>query len=472
MSAITSGRVEYDGMTAVHKDFRQSSNLIDFITYPSVEDALKEMDIRSDPNNYMISQLSRNMAKHKVESKWTISLVWDGKYKDDMDLEVHWYHPNPMPGNTHGTIGRIYYGNKKISINDQESSTKYTTCLDFDANANKAEAEPSENISCAPYGKYKILVNNYRRCTFGKDIPFSIIINQEGNEKIIIERTWTPAQACGNFMEITEHTFTDVKSTSLTMSSKAASRATAIQDEWVTHFGNPKSYIPNLSNLSIPYHTWKNKESINDLTDSFMSMAVATVEKRSNSNKRRKVYISERNHDPSNITDLIQYMSNGEHTLTIDPRSYSPGYITEIKTPSPVMKEKYSLNHYKDKYNIPNKPIENGNARFDHTWFKNKILPRNIEIESIVRFEDTWFMVINGVTLPNNSDYPLSGGFYPGSLKTTYHKHNYQWTYCNTHTIPEIIYNGDGTIPMIGTFVVSNEIEVTLDGRKIKVNKH
>ena len=81
-------------------------------------------------------------------------------------------------------------------------------------------------------------------------------------------------------------------------------------------------------------------------------------------------------------------------------------------------------------------------------------------------------MVINGVTLPNNSDYPLSGGFYPGSLKTTYHKHNYQWTYCNTHTIPEIIYNGDGTIPMIGTFVVSNEIEVTLDGRKIKVNKH
>ena len=484
MFAITTGRVEVDGTVAIHKDFRQSNNLIDFMVYPSVELALREMDNRSDPNNYMVSQLARNMAKHKVESKWTISLVWDGKYKDDMDLAVLWT-VQVSPGTAHvkrdeslNITERIYYGHKKYTIRGMDNND-YTTILDFDANASKAEAEPSENISCSPYGSYKIRVNNYSRKTYGADIPFTVIIHQEGNENIIYERTWPHSRISGDFMNIVEHSFTPVTSPELVMSTKAASRATAVNDEWTTHFGNPKSIVPNLSNLTIPVNVWDKKEVIDDLNTSFMSMAVATVEKNTqNSNKRRKVYLSEREEEnfPDNISDLLVYMSQGSHTLSIDPRSYSPGYITEIKTNSSVMKGNYSLNHYKDKYQIPNKPNENGNARFDHTWFKSNTLPRSVEVECIVSFGGIWFMVIDGLTLPvNNSDYPLCGGFHPGSLKASYHsKHNYQWTFCNTKILPEVTYDDiEGkNPPMIGTFLVSDEIEVVLDGRKIKVKTH
>lgn len=476
--AITSGRVEFDGTTAIHKDFRQSNNLIDFMTYSSTETALREMDIRSNPENYMVSQLSRNMARHKVESKWTVSLVWDGKYKDDMDLDVIWTHGGEVNGYSGCESVRIYYANKIINIIGSDGKN-YITRLDFDANASKAEAEPSENISCSPYGSYKIRVNNFRRKTFKDDIPFTIIIKQEGNEDIIYERNWATTREPGNFMEICVHRFTGVSSPELVMSTKAASRATVVNDEWTTHFGNPRSIVPNLSNLNIPVNVWEKKERVEDLGNSFMNMAVAAVEKNSqNNNKRRKIYLSERVSEnmPDNISDLLVYMSNGKHTLSIDPRSYSPGYVTEIKTPSPVMKGDYSLCHFKEKYQIPNKPTENGTARFDHTWFTGNTLPRSVDVECIVSFGTNRFMVIDGLTLPvNNSDYPLCGGFHPGLLKSSYHSnHNYQWTFCNTGVLPEVTYNESGESrgvdpPMIGTFLVSDEIEVTLDGRKIKV---
>ena len=42
----------------------------------------------------MVSQLARNLKTNAVKSKWGISISWEGKYKDDMDLELYWYHPN------------------------------------------------------------------------------------------------------------------------------------------------------------------------------------------------------------------------------------------------------------------------------------------------------------------------------------------------------------------------------------------
>ena len=100
-------------------------------------------------------------------------------------------------------------------------------------------------------------------------------------------------------------------------------------------------------------------------------MAVSTVEENAGRSKRRKVYLS-RHNTPSNITELITYLSTGEHTLKVDWRSYSPGYVTEIMTKTKVTKTPYSLCHYSEKFKAPGRPSTStspGNARFDPSWF-------------------------------------------------------------------------------------------------------
>ena len=53
-------------------------------------------------------------------------------------------------------------------------------------------------------------------------------------------------------------------------------------------------------------------------------------------------------------------------------------------------------------------------------------------------------------------------------LPTFHNNHNYQWTYCNTTVLPTVN-DAEGT-PLIGAFLVSEEVEFILNGQKIKVN--
>ena len=460
--ALTTGRFEDDGITVVHKDYKQSANIIDFIT-GEIESVLREMDARSDPDNYMVSQLSRNIAKHKVSSKHRISLVWDGQFTDDLDIHLRWYKKGNCGELNY--IHEIYYNSKSWKCEN------YETRLDFDANAGTPEAEPAENITCAPFGLYQVWVNNFRRRTHNKDIPFTIIIHQEGNKDIIIERTWPPDRNSGDLMKIVEHSFTEVSNPNLVMSTKAASRAKVVSEEWNKYFGSPTSHVPNLQDLDIPMYVWEKKDRGFSPNLNFMDLANDSIYKKENPSSR-KLYLSEReeNKIPTVLSDLLKYMSSGSHTLEIYPRSYAPGYVTEIKTNETVMKTKYSLNHYKNKGHIPNKPSENGTTRFNDSWFKNGSSATGTEeVDCIVQFGNNWFMVIKNTRLPiNDPDFPLCGGFHPGKLLPTFHNnHNYQWTFCNTQIIPTTNEN-EGT-PLIGSFLVSNEIELILNGNKIKV---
>ena len=463
--ALTTGRFEDDGMTVVHKDYKQSSNIVDFITLGEIDHVLREMDTRSNPENYMISQLSRNMAKHKVSSKYRISLVWDGQYKDDLDIHLRWYSGSHQSSDVWPAfIHEIYYGSKLYKYNN------YETRLDFDANASRPEAEPAENITCSPFGYYEVWVNNYSRKTHNKDIPFTIIIHQEGKNDIIIERTWPPNRRCGEKMKIIEHSFTQVDNPTLEMSTKAASRANVVNDEWNQFFGTPTSIIPNVEDIDIPAYVW-DKKVINHQTNTnlnFMNLVQETNQKKETS---RKLFLSEResNKIPTILSELLRYMSEGSHTLEVYPRSFAPGYVTEIKTKQTVMKTKYSLNHYKEKGHIPNKPTENGTTRISSSWFNSRTIGSSVEVDSIVQFGKNWFIVIKDMCLPTNDpDYPLCGGFHPGKLLPTFHnKHNYQWTFCNTQILPSIS-STQGT-PLIGSFLVSDEVEFILNGQKIKV---
>ena len=184
--ALTTGRIEQDENTAVHKDYKQSLQIVELIeSGMGIEGILSAMDERTHPDNYMVSQLARNMAKHKVTSKYSISLVWPGEFHDDLDLHLIWYR---LVNGRREKISEIYYGGK-ISIY-HFNGNRYETRLDFDANVNGGSAEPAENITCVPFGEYDILVNNFTRRTKHKIIPFTIIIHQEGKQKEIIEN-WT-----------------------------------------------------------------------------------------------------------------------------------------------------------------------------------------------------------------------------------------------------------------------------------------
>ena len=130
--AIMLGRAE----GATHLDFHQAENIVDFLSMPSRDALRAEMDRRSDPQFYMVSQLNRRLAAEGVTSNHLIGLTW--KDRDDLDLHV------TTPS---GSV--IYYGNKAAD-----------GCrLDFDANVDKGEANPCENVSCKP-GTFTVRVNN------------------------------------------------------------------------------------------------------------------------------------------------------------------------------------------------------------------------------------------------------------------------------------------------------------------------
>ena len=475
--ALTTGRISSDGHTIVHKSYKQSSNIVDFLTLGPIEDVLKEMDFRSAPENYMVSQLARNMAKHKVTSKYTISLVWSGNYRDDLDIHVFWF----VPGENKK---EIFYGNKSVCVITRPY-TRYNTRLDFDANASRSEKEPAENVTCVPYGRYEVYVNNYHRRTVG-DIPFTVIIHQDGKDDIILERTWTASRNTGDLLHIASHSFTESCNPELKMSRKASSRASNIQSEWDEKFGNPTCSIPFVEDLESKYkkkmvNRWNRVDNNcisqgSDVTSTFMNLAIQSKKKKRMNTNDGKVFLSQRPEYslPSTITELIKYLSNGSHSLMIDPRNFSPGYITTIHTKSNVMKTPFSLNHYKDKFKIPNKPTVNGNARFTNNWFSNCTdiyHMHNVEVMSLIEFGKNWFAVIRGARLPENDpDFPLCGGFHPGKLHESLHsKHNYQWTYCNTQVLPQVEYSSDKT-PLIGTFLVSKDVEFILNGSKITVS--
>ena len=455
--AMMNGSHDMDENTVVNKTFRQASNFVDFSTMNTLEDIFREMDTRSAPQNYMQSSLVRNLEKHRVTSKWRVSLVWDGKeHPDDLDIQVLWYLPD-------GHVLKIYYGNRAVQVNG------YETRLDFDMNAGSKVDEPAENISCVPYGEYKVQVNNFTRYTEDKDIPFKVIIHQEGQEDIVIERVWPVDRRPGNFMDIKTHRFTQVQNPDLVMSTKAATRAMAHQGEWDEYFGsNITSNVPNVEDLGseTPVNVWE-KGYNGTGASSFMEMVSSSVQNKKNESNGKKKYLSQKGDIPKNMSDLLLYMSNGRHTLKIKPRGKSPGYITKINTIKEVQKSPYSLNHFHTKGEVPRKPEDIGTARFDDSWFLSGRCPEYSDVDCVVQFGTKWFLVVDGVKLPNDTNYPLTGGFHTGALKPSLHsKHNYQWTYNNTLIIPSFNVSLSSN-PLIGTFLLADEVEVFLDGRPI-----
>ena len=108
-----------------------------------------------------------------------------------------------------------------------------------------------------------------------------------------------------------------------------------------------------------------------------------------------------------------------------------------------------------------------GNARFNGSWFKSGILENYVDIEGFIYIDSMWFMVIPNTKLPyNDSDFPLGGGFRPTDLTANFHDLRDRWTFCNTTVKPTITQSGT---PMIGAFLTSETINLTINGEKVTV---
>ena len=465
--AITTGRSEIDGETIVHKDFHKSSNIVDFITMTSMDDVLREMDKRSNPDNYMVSQLNNRLTKECITSKYTISLSWDEEYKDDLDLHVKPIDPN---------YPEISYQNKKVVTSNGDVYS-----LDFDANVNKGEAFPCENISVGP-GRYSIMVNNYTRRSFGKDIPFVVIFRENGTTSKVIECHWDKNRGNREKMYICDYTFIEnKKEDTIGMSTKASNRAVVLNSKWMDHMGNPTSMIATLESMDVPYTTWEyGKPSCSqplsqDVNARFMGMAGTSKKAKTKNGRKKYLCEYEEQKCPSTLNELLIILSKGKHSVKICPRDYTPGYITSIRTNKKVTKSDFMNCHYKDKFSIPVDPSyclsENnyrGNARFNSNWFKKKIMDDEVEVEAFIYVRSVWFLVVKGTCIPmEDSDFPLCGGFRPTDLTANFYDLRDRWSYCNTIVKPEMNRSG---ISMIGSFITEKKMNLIVDGKKMTVD--
>ncbi len=403
----------------VHFDFQQSSNILDFVEM-DVKDIGKEMDKRSNPNTYMVTQLSKRMNREKITSSWTVSLVWDGVHTDDLDLHVK---PEGYP--------EIYYGHKSQRVNG-------TMCrLDFDANVSRGEKEPCENISLCPCD-FTVYVNNYSIRSKG-DVPFTVIIHQENKEDMIIEKVWT--RTGPRKMFITKWRFTHIVSEPVEISKGAIGRSTAFSELWKECTDDcPRSVVPCIdtpiiSSSMFDYYLRKKPDKI-----------------------------------PETVQDISSLIKQGGKVY-IDPRNFSPGYVTEIITKTQMTKYKYTSCHYQDNFSLPVKVTSDtklGKARLTSEWFSSGVLSRSVRVLSLDPIEGEnkrWFMTLEGARLPENT----AGGFYAQDLNTEYFNLRDRWTFCHS-TIKPTIDCPEGSSPMIGSFLVGNTSIFSYQGINLEIS--
>uniref|UniRef100_A0A7S2JME5 Uncharacterized protein n=1 Tax=Haptolina brevifila TaxID=156173 RepID=A0A7S2JME5_9EUKA len=480
--AILSGRT--DGRT--HLDFHQSDNIVDFCLMPSRDALRAEMDRRSDPQFYMVSQLNRRLAAEGVTSQHLIGLTWDGKYTDDLDIHV--ITPSGK---------EIYYGNKSAD-----------GCkLDFDANVNKGEANPCENVSVKP-GSFKVLVNNYTRRTFGEPIPFQVICRQQGMEDVVYDGVWDANRAKDRKIQVCRHAFTAVtdSATTIGMSAKSASRAVALNSEWTEKVGEPTATVATLDALmdgeghpkagTDVAMCGKRSPAVKTTAQvgaAFMGMALNAKDVNTSASKK-KTFLSEScKAQPATVSELIaQLKAQPNTTLTIHPRDHSPGYLVSIGTATQGVRktELPAPCHFHDRHSYPVKPVGGGavgNARLDASWLSRPSQDGGrVRVEAVVKVAEYGcaFLALEGATLPRGEGrndgqaFPLSSGFYTTELSADMHAHRERWGYFHTQLQPSMPpVHGGGTsggmgtsaVPMVGAFLTGETAVVYVDGVKMSL---
>ena len=468
----------------VHFDYQQSKNIIDFTKIISKftdrdygnEELCRvlseEMDRRSDPGTYQITQINRLLQEEKVEEHHTISLYWKGNYTDDLDLHV--ILPNGI---------MIYFKEKNNYYISSDGKTKVIARLRLDDGVQENNNDKYEVISvkiCDPEndehmlsavksGNIAIYVNCYTRRSVG-EIPFKIIISSFG-VNTIHDMEWKKEQnrvmKVHRFLHVCNHEFSNKPIEAPTMSKSESKRIIALDSEWKDLFGNPKSVIMTAENLQLILDGMNNSQKEGQKDNNFV-----VCQKKSNeicpTNKlvqmaKKIINHPSENRIPKTMEELQQCLENGKR-VEICMHNYSPGYLVYKQTKTDVQKNSLpNLVYFSKIGRLPGKPTndnpehkEDNNASLDKSWINNSegrdIHDETTPICAIAYIKGHWFLALKYGKLSESSDFPLAGGYYPTDLKTSLHSHKTRWVNLNTEQKP--IIKEEGT-PMIGTFLLS-----------------
>jgi len=442
---------------AVHFDFSSSQNFISLLTMNSKEQVIASLNNRSSVENYQVDSLNRALAKHKVSSPYSVSLLWDGKlYKDDLDLHI------VLPDRT-----RCYWSCKNVGNHK----------LDFDAGIGGNEAEPVENITCSGRVPVTIQVDNFNKRT-SRDVHATVIIREVGYPDEVIPIVWPLRRRKGDYLTIKTHTFHNTGTAAPAMTPKAAAAAKAQSKDFDDLIGTPTSTIATLDKIvggEVVIVNCKSNTNTQSVTDSFNEMVMNAAP----SPKRKKTSLAAScSVNPRTVSDLFTLISKGgEHDLAIHLPDHSPGYITNVCTRTDkALKSGNTITsipcHYEDKFKPPVKPIKPGTARLDNSW----VYPRvdgKANVSGMAFINGKYFLALKGASLSMNSNFPVGGGFYPTDLSATARVHRSRWTYHHTNLRPTIPCPSRAHAPFhpghlaVGTFITGETATVFLNGKKL-----
>ncbi len=396
------------------------------------------MNARSDPSTYMVRQVAHEIQRHAVKSRFKVSLAWEDK--SDLDL---WVVARPR-GRIQSTIG---YSNKR--------STDGKICLDFDANAGTATDKPVENITFSDTYPctYEIYVNNYAIRTHTKTIPFTLVIDLDGDVESITG-DWPRGKGNNTRSDIQKmihattvnitHAILQGKNTAPEMSTKQANRFKELEGSFMDNFGDE---ITSKVAVAVNMPSYR---------------AVKTQRKNVRSNKTMGVLSRMAN------KKTVQTKINGgmneiikNSTIGVQVRNFPPSYLTIPSCPD-VIKSDYVANTYYEKYGAPMQPDKHAsvdNCRLDNHWCR--LTSSVMEVNGVITVEhDNYkglFLVLDNMKLPSayQSEWVLGGGMYPTDLKSDYHIYREMWQ--SHHTIVNPAVAMKNRTPAIGVFLHSGE---------------
>jgi len=137
--------------------------------------------------------------------------------------------------------------------------------LDFDANAGTIRKSPVENITLdeTTPGIYKVFVNNYNSRGGATIIPFTLVVNLDG-EISTFESEWNRSKMAdncrSNLIDMMHITTVDITSEMIgkahgtpTMSTAQSKRYSAHEDGFESNFGEITSKVVNMSSTRLGF---------------------------------------------------------------------------------------------------------------------------------------------------------------------------------------------------------------------------
>lgn len=436
------------------------------------------MNSRSDPESYMVMQVSRAVHTHSILARFTVSLAWQSM--SDLDLWV-----------------RTSKG-EKISHSSTKSKDGHTY-INFDANAHEADSSmsPVESITLSDKypDSYDIYVNNFQSRRGDKIIPFTIVVNIDG-ELETHDHVWktTPKRKPGNnnlkkMIYVTTVTISDDmirKMKAPEMSTKQSNRFHGLLDGFTKLFGNIRTKVIDMKKINNVIHLNNIKEdkivqrNLRDMRGcrrghtllSLMNTAILPIPE-----VKRRTSISERtgaggSKTYKTIDDIIKGIQEGR-TMRIHVRSgdFSPTVLTEHSCPH-VLKTNVIASTYYKSGNPPVQPNENIKFEFckiDRSWVSTS--PR-LNIMNILRMEssnyDGHFLGVEKGHLPRIGDCVSGAGMYPTDLKSEYHKFRDMWV---SHHTSVMIEDNPSPSAAIGIFIHKNRsTRMWINGLEMIIN--